>query len=110
MSRLASNAELLRLVRDKLELDWSPEQIARWLKQTQAAVSDLRISHETIYRTIYLAGRTGLGPRPTRHLRSGRSVRHVRKAKQAHGRGVLRNMTFILDRPATVTDRVEIGH
>lgn len=110
MTRLASNAELLHLVREKLELDWSPEQIAQWLNRAHPTTSELRISHETIYRTIYTAGRTGLGPRPARHLRSGRSVRHVRKAKQAHGRGVLRNMTSIRGRPATVTDRVEVGH
>jgi len=110
VSRFDTNVEVLRLVREKLELDWSPEQIARLLKQAHAADSELRVSHETIYRTIYIAGRAGLGSRPSRYLRSGRSVRHVRKAKQAHGRGVLRNMTSIRDRPATVADRVEVGH
>ena len=97
-------------MREKLELDWSPKQITHWFKQTHAADPDIQISHETIYRTIYTAGRTGLGPRSARHLRSGRSVRHVRKTKQAHGRGVLRNMTLIRDRPAPITDRVEVGH
>ena len=110
VSRLASNAKLLGLVREKLESDWSPEQIAQWLKRTYAGFPELRISHETIYRTIYVSGRTALGLPSARHLRSGRSVRHVRKAKQGHGRGVLRNMTSIRDRPATVTDRVEVWH
>ncbi|MGH2584940.1 MAG: IS30 family transposase [Dehalococcoidia bacterium] len=110
VSRLASNPELLRLVRERLELDWSPEQIAQWLKHVHADVPELRVSHETIYRTIYVAGRRELGPRPARHLRSGRSVRHVRKAKQAHGRGVLRNMTSIRERPAAVSERAEVGH
>ncbi len=108
-TRLASDPALRRLVRDKLELDWSPEQIANWLRrQTDDALG--RISHETIYRTVYVASRAELGRHSSRHLRSGRSVRRVRKAKQARGRGVLRNMTSIRDRPAAVSDRIELGH
>jgi IS30 family transposase len=98
VSRLASHPELLHVVREKLELDWSPEKIANWLKQRHDG-SAFRISHETIYRTVYVSGRSELGSHPARHLRSGRSVRHVRKAKQAHGRGVLRNMTSIGNGP-----------
>lgn len=99
----------MRLVRE-LEQDWSPEQIAQWLKQARPDDPAMRVSHETIYRTIYIASRRELGHRPGKHLRSGRSVRHARKAKQSHGRGVLRNMTSIRERPAVVTERVEVGH
>ena len=110
LSRLASHAELLALVRGRLELDWSPTQIAQWLKRVYPNGEELRLSHETIYRTIYVSSRVEFGPRAGKHLRSGRSVRNARKAKQSHGRGVLRNMTSIRDRPAVVTERVEVGH
>ena len=109
-SRLASCADLLQLVRERLELDWSPEQIAHWLRRVHPDDPELRVSHETIYRTIYVACRGELGRRPAKHLRSGRSVRHPRKVKQSHGRGVLRNMTSIRERPAVVTARTEVGH
>jgi IS30 family transposase len=86
-----------------LEQDWSPEQVTLWLKREHPDDATMRVSHETIYRSLYVASRRELGHRPAKHLRSGRSVRHARKAKQSHGRGVLRNMTSIRDRPAVVT-------
>ena len=88
-SRLARCPELRRLVRERLEQDWSPEQIAVWLKREHPKDASMRVSHETIYRSIYLSGRHELGPKPARHLRSGRMVRHARRAKQSHGGGVL---------------------
>ncbi|MFK4115049.1 IS30 family transposase [Microbacterium sp. NPDC006705] len=109
-SRLASDAELLRVVRDRLEADWSPEQIAHWLRRQHPTDTRMRISHETIYRSIYVAGRRELGRDAARHLRSGRSVRRARVAKRSHGRGVLRNMNSIRTRPVTVAERVELGH
>jgi IS30 family transposase len=109
-SRLASCPELRRLVRERLEQDWSPEQIAVWLKREHPKDASMRVSHETIYRSIYLSGRHELGPKPARHLRSGRMVRHARRAKQSHGGGVLRNMVSIRLRPAVVTERAEVGH
>ncbi len=110
MSRLASHPELLQVVRDRLEADWSPEQIAHWLRRKHPQDRDLRISHETIYRSIYLAGRRELGRESAKHLRSGRSVRRARVPKRGHGRGVLRNMTSIRNRPVSVVDRCEVGH
>ncbi|WP_223145265.1 IS30 family transposase [Microbacterium sp. ANT_H45B] len=109
-SRLETNGELLAVVREQLELDWSPQQIARWLRTTRPDDEAMRVSHETIYRSIYVSSRTELGQHSARRLRSGRSVRHARRAKQSHGRGVLRNMTSIRDRPAIVMDRIEVGH
>jgi len=78
-SRLASNPALLADVRGRLEEDWSPEQIAAWLRREHPTDPTRWVSHETIYRTIYLAGRRELGARAARHLRSGRSVRHPRR-------------------------------
>lgn len=109
-SRLATSPELLAAVRDRLERDWSPEQIAVSLKRDHPADPGMWISHETIYRSTYVSGRRELGVKPAQHLRSGRSVRRARKAKQSHGRGVLRNMTSIRSRPAVVSDRVDVGH
>lgn len=109
-TRLASDSELLRIVRDRLDADWPPEQIAHWLRRQHPRDTRMRISHETIYRSIYVAGRRELGRDAARHLRSGRSVRRARVSKRSHGRGVLRNMTSIRARPVSVVNRVEIGH
>ena len=106
----SSSPALLKAVRERLEEDWSPQQIAVWLKRAHADDVSLRVSHEAIYRTIYLAGRRELGPKAAKHLRSGRSVRHARKVKDSHGRGRLRNMVSIRERPAVVTERAELGH
>ena len=105
-----SRAALLADVRGRLEEDWSPEQIAAWLRREHPTDPTRWVSHETIYRTIYLAGRRELGARAARHLRSGRSVRHPRRVRDSHGRGRLRNMVSIRDRPAVVTERSEVGH
>jgi IS30 family transposase len=109
-SCLASNAALRADVRDRLEEDWSPEQIAAWLRREHPANPSRWVSHETIYRTIYVAGRRELGSRASRHLRSGRSVRQPRIVRDSHGRGQLRNMVSIHARPAVVTERTEVGH
>lgn len=110
VSKLAGSPALLAVVRSRLELDWSPQQIAAWLPRTHPTDSSIRVSHETIYRSIYISGRNDLGPHAARHLRSGRAIRQARRVKQGHGRGVLRNMTSIHTRPAAVTDRQEVGH
>lgn len=109
-SRLAASPALLAAVRDRLERDWSPEQIAVSLKRDHPADPGMWISHETIDRSIYVSARRELGAKPSQHLRSGRSVRRARKAMRSHGRGVLRNMTSIRSRPAFVSDRVDVGH
>jgi IS30 family transposase len=109
-SRLASSPALLALVRARLEEDWSPQQIAVWLRQLHPNDPPRRVSHETIYRSIYVESRRELGPRAAKHLRSGRSVRRPRGKQKSHGRGRLRNMVSIHHRPAVVTERVEVGH
>ena len=110
VSVLASNPTLLAEVRKQLEADWSPQQISAWLKREYVTDSSMRVSHETIYRSIYVASRMELGSRPAKHLRSGRSVRRARRVKDSQGRGRIRNMVSIHSRPAVVADRVEFGH
>jgi IS30 family transposase len=110
LTRLATDAALLDLVRLKLEQDWSPEQIARWLRREHPSDPSRWVSHETIYRSLYITARQELGAGATRHLRSRRSLRRPRRPQASHGRGRLRNMTSIHARPAQVLERAEIGH
>lgn len=110
-SRLAADPVLCGLVQAKLAQDWSPEQIAAWLRREHPDDLSRRVSHETIYRTVFHAARPELGSRPWQHLRSGRSVRRPRIARRTgQGRGRLKNMVSIRDRPDTVEQRVEVGH
>ena len=108
-TKFALNPELAQEVRGRLELDWSPQQIAAWLARSRPDLAQ-RVSHETIYRTLYTAGRDELGDRPARHLRTGRSLRQPRMARRPDGRGRLRNMTSIHARPDDVATRVVAGH
>lgn len=110
-SKLERSEELRGLVQPKLNADWSPQQIAAWLKGTFPDEPDRQLSHEVIYRTLYTSTRLELPAVLLKHLRSGRLVRHPRVAsKSKQGRGRLRNMTSIHSRPATVETREEIGH
>ena len=74
-TRLSTDASLVAVVREKLEEDWSPEQIAAWLRRAHPLDPNQWISHETIYRSIYVTNRRELGPHAFRHLRSRRSLR-----------------------------------
>lgn len=108
-TKFAVNVALAEMVRDRLELDWSPQQITAWLARTHADPA-MRVSHETIYRSVYVAGRRELGDGAARHLRTGRPMRRPRMVRRPDGRGRLRNMTSIHDRPSEVTARTVAGH
>lgn len=111
LSKLDCHEGLRELVRLKLTDDWSPEQIAAWLRRSFPDEPHLWISHEAIYRHLYISTRHALPSALTSHLRSRRPVRMSRLArKSGHGRGRLRNMVSIHDRPAHVEDRREVGH
>jgi len=73
--KLAGRARLRRLVAAKLKLKWSPEQIAGWLKHTYPGDAELQVSHETIYRTLYIQSRGALKRELTEHLRTRRKTR-----------------------------------
>ncbi len=82
--RLDVNLMLLIVVAFKLGQDWSPEQISQWLRRTYPEDASMRLSHEAIYRSIYIAGRKALARclgRPSGHLRSGRTMRVPRAAR-----------------------------
>lgn len=71
----------------KLELDWSPEQIAAWLKLTLPDDPTMRLSHEAIYRSIYHVYHRELDRGMSQHLRSGPTIRRPRRGKRASGEG-----------------------
>ena len=77
--RLALHEKLRTLVASKLMQDWSPEQISGWLKQSYPDNESLRVSHETIYRTLFLQARGALKQELVRHLRSQRRICHLER-------------------------------
>ncbi|MFC4616412.1 IS30 family transposase [Cellulomonas algicola] len=108
-TKFAMNVALAEVVRGRLELDWSPQQITAWLTRTYAD-PEMRVSHETIYRSVYVAARRELGERAARHLRTGRTMRRPRMVRRPDGRGRLKNMTSIHSRPPEVAARTVAGH
>ncbi len=109
--RLDVNLYLLMMVAFKLGQDWSPEQISQWLRRTYPEDASMRLSHESIYRSIYIAERKALARclgRPSHHLRSGRTMR-VPRAARVSKRGRLKNMMSIHDRPAHIEDRIHVS-
>ncbi len=78
--KLAVHRRLQRIVAEKLSLEWSPEQISGWLKQQYSADEEMRISHETIYRSLFLQARGMLKRELVRHLRTRRMMRRSKKA------------------------------
>jgi IS30 family transposase len=109
--RLARNRRLCRVVAAQLRQDWSPEQIARWLVTTYPNEPAMRVSHETIYRTLYVQARGALKQELVAHLRRHHVVRHsrARTARPEH-RGQIPGAISIAERPATVEDRAVPGH
>jgi len=104
--KLAVHDQLRQAVAAKLERNWSPEQIAGWLKRTHP--EDCQVSHETIYRSLYVQARGVLKKELLLHLRSRRSIRRSRHATQK-GRHIL-NAVSIRERPASIEDRAVPGH
>ena len=109
--RLVRCPRLRQLVEDKLRLDWSPQQIAGWLKHTYPADESLHVSHEIIYRSLFIQARGALKKELTQCLRSKRAIRRSQHAtRKGHGKGQLADMVSIRERPASVEDRAVPGH
>lgn len=109
--RLAINPELRRLVWGKLREDWSPEQIANWLVKAYPDDASLHVSHETIYRTLYVQTRGELRKELTSHLRRSYGVRQsVRARRTGRGRGHIVGAVSISERPPEAADRAVPGH
>ena len=109
--RLACCPRLRRLVEEKLREHWAPQQIAGWLRRTNPQDESRYVSHETIYRGLYVQPGGGLSKGLTRHLSSRRTIRRSRHStRKGHGKGQIADMISIHQRPATVEDRVVPGH
>ena len=109
--KLTQNRTLARLVAAKLQLQWSPEQIAGWLKRTYPNDPSSQVSHETIYRSLYIQARGALKKELLGHLRRTRGLRRSRHHTQKtddHGR--ISNTISISQRPASAEDRSVPGH
>ena len=109
--KLAGNARLRRAVARKLQLEWSPQQIAGWLKHAHPGDESYYVSHETIYRSLFIQARGALKKELQQHLRSKRTIRRSQQASQhTDRRGQITDMVSIRERPASVEDRAVPGH
>jgi IS30 family transposase len=107
---LAGNMRLRSVVSDRLALQWSPQQIAGWLKEAHHNDASMQISHETIYRSLFIQARGLLKKELTAHLRSGRAIRRGKTATLKGRPGGLVDMVHISERPAEAQDRAVPGH
>jgi IS30 family transposase len=108
---LARNRPLQFIVAAKLKEDWAPQQIAGWLKETYPSSPELWVSHETIYRSLFVQARGALKKELIGHLRSKRRIRRSRHATlDGAGRGEIVDAVSIRQRPAEIEDRAVPGH
>jgi IS30 family transposase len=108
---LAKNRELQRIVAVKLKEDWAPQQIAGWLKDEYPENPELCVSHEAIYRSLFVQARGALKKELIGHLRSKRRIRRSRHATYfGAGRGEIVDAVSIRQRPAESEDRAVPGH
>jgi len=108
---LARNRALCDIVAGRLALEWSPEQISGWLKDEFPDNSSLRVSHEAIYRSLFIQARGVLKKELMQHLRSGRRLRRaVTTDTEGERRGRIVDAISIRQRPAEVEDRAVPGH
>ena len=109
-TKLSISPALAGLVTAKLELDWSPQQIAGWLKVEFPDDGAMQVSHESIYRSLFVQTRGSLRKELTAHLRTGRATRRPAGTRQPDGRGSRPGILHISARPAEAADRAVPGH
>jgi IS30 family transposase len=111
LCKLATHPALRRIVARKLRCNWSPEQIAGWLKRKHFGDKQKYVSHETIYRSLFVQARGVLKKELQLYLRTHRAIRRSRNASlKRDGKGSIKNMVSISERPASVEDRAVPGH
>jgi len=109
--KLACCPGLRRAVSAKLRRKWSPEQIAGWLKRAFPGETQNQVSHETIYRSLYIQARGVLKKELLEHLRARRTIRRSRHASlKRSGLGQIKDAVSIRERPAAAEDRAIPGH
>ena len=109
--KLVQNRALARIVAEKLQLQWAPRQISGWLKRMYPDDENYRVSHETIYKSLFIQARGALKKELIQHLRKTRAMRRSRHHTQKtsdHGR--ITNAVSIRERPAEAEDRAVPGH
>jgi IS30 family transposase len=109
-AKLVLEPRLRAVVEAKLALRWSPEQIAGWLPLAYPQDPVMRVSHETIYLSLFVQSRGALRRELQRCLRTGRAMRYPRGKRLPQGRGQLRDVVLISERPAEAEDRAVPGH
>lgn len=111
LCKLAQNRILARVVAGKLQSQWAPQQIAGWLKHTYPCDENYHVSHETIYRSLFIQARGALKKELLQHLRRTRAMRRSRHHTQkTDNHGKITNTVSISERPASVEDRAVPGH
>jgi len=109
--KLATSLRLRQAVANKLRLNWSPEQIAGWLKRAHPGDECYHVSHETIYRSLFVQSRGVLKKELLGHLRSKRTIRRSQRTDpNGDRRGQIKDLVSIRERPAAVEDRAVPGH
>lgn len=109
--KLANNKQLSLIVAKKLRRQWSPEQIAGWLKREYPNTKEYQVSHETIYRTLYIQARGALKKELLQCLRTKRVMRRSKHSSlKGQGLGGIVNAVSISERPPSVEDRAIPGH
>ena len=109
--KLVENRALARVVASKLKLRWSPDQVAGWLKRTYPDDENYQVSHETIYRSLFIQARGALKKELLQHLRSQHVMRRSQhKTLKGKGLGQITDTVSIRERPASVEDRAVPGH
>lgn len=109
ISILCARAILRTVITDKLHEQWSPQQISVWLRREHPGDPQMWVSHETIYRCLYIPSRKVFDSNAFHELRTDRPIRRPRGKKRPHGRGRIRNMVSIDLRGAAANDRSEPG-
>lgn len=107
--KLAVNPRLREVVEAKLKLWWSPTQISEWLVEAYPDSEEMRVSHETIYQSLFVQGKGALRKELWRCLRTGRAVRRP-QGRPSSTKGRIRDMVMISERPAEIEDRAVPGH
>lgn len=111
LCKMAQQVKLRKVVAHKLSLEWSPEQIAGWLKRKFPTEPTMHVSHETIYRSLFIQARGVLKKALVNQLRSRQMMRHSKLARgNAQPRGQIVDGVSIRQRPAEVIDRAVPGH
>lgn len=106
---LKHNEPLRALVTEKLREKWSPQQIAKWLRSRPDNAADMQVSHETIYRSLFVQAKATLKEELTQHLRSGKRTRRTQK-RVDNKRGQIVGAVSISERPPEAADRAVPGH